>query len=347
LLNHQFVEKGQTLITYSGTISDVEIDNLSAQLAQLDRQISALTTLKKGLDTEEQVFEKADDFGYQSTLGNYLSQLEVTKKEFDKVNADIGNQNATLAKTQNAVTDEINALSQKIDKERDKYNAEKDKDKREQLQQTIDQLETSLSSLKTQQAGSGTYQSLDESLTSKLDNLKTAQLATADKELVVLRDKKQELAQNLVLAQETQKNNQIIAQESGIIKVDEENKNKKIIPPGTVIAEILPDITDKTDLEIDYYVDSSALTGLKKGQKIRFTSTKKLSEQLVMTGQIKEIAKSATPINGQNFFQIKADVHPKSGDRKKLIYGMQGRVSSIIDKKTFFDYYKDKFFGEG
>ncbi|GFH42556.1 lactococcin A secretion protein LcnD-like [Lactococcus hodotermopsidis] len=311
----------------------------------MDKQLADLETLKNGLNTDTQTFETTDDFGYQSTLGNYLSQIELTSKEFAKANADISNQNSTVTSAQNAVSDEINALCQKIDDKNAKRAAEKDKDKRDLLTQEIEQLELTLSSLNTQRASSGTYQSFNDSLTSKLDNLKTAQLATADKELVELKTKKEELAQNLVLAQETQKNNKVVAQESGIIKLDEENKNKKIIPTGTMIAEILPNITDKTKLEVVYYVDSSALTGLKKGQKIRFTSDKKLSEQLVITGKVKEIAKSATVVEGQNIFQIKAEIYPKAADKKKLIYGMQGRISSIIDKKTFFNYYKDKIFG--
>ncbi|MGX7009771.1 hypothetical protein [Pseudolactococcus chungangensis] len=63
-----------------------------------------------------------------------------------------------------------------------------------------------------------------------------------------------------------------------------------------------------------------------------------------MTGQIKSIAKSATQIKGHNFFQVKAQVTSKAPERKQLIYGLQGRVSGVVDKKTFFQYYLDKFF---
>ena len=92
--------------------------------------------------------------------------------------------------------------------------------------------------------------------------------------------------------------------------------------------------------------DSSVLAALKKGQKIRFASTKKLRQQLILTGRVKAIAKSATPIKGQNFFQVKAEIRPNQSERKQLIYGMQGRVSSVVDRKTFFQYYRDKIFGE-
>ncbi|MGO3371834.1 HlyD family efflux transporter periplasmic adaptor subunit, partial [Pseudolactococcus laudensis] len=207
-----------------------------------------------------------------------------------------------------------------------------------------EQLETNLASLKTQKASSGTYQSYDESLASKLNSLKTEQLANADKELVIVKGKKQEIAQSLSRAREIQQNHEIIAPESGIIKVDESNQHKKMIPIGTMIAEILPSLTDRTKLEIEYYVDSSDLTALKIGQKIRFASTKKLKQPLILTGRINSIAKSATQIKGQNFFQVKAQVTSKTLKRKQLIYGLQGRVSSVVDTKTFFQYYLDKFF---
>lgn len=117
-----------------------------------------------------------------------------------------------------------------------------------------------------------------------------------------------------------------------------------MIPIGTMIAEILPSLTDRTKLEIEYYVDLSDLTALKIDQKIRFASTKKFKQPLILTGRINSIAKSATQIKGQNFFQVKAQVTSKTLKRKQLIYGLQGRVSSVIDTKTFFQYYLDKFF---
>lgn len=344
IVNNQFVKKGETLITYSGTITDLEINKISSQMSQIDKQIADLETLKEGINTGIQTFTESDEFGYQSTLGNYLSQIDLTNKEFEKANSDIGNQNVTLERTKNALIAEINTLKQKINNKKAKRNNEKDSVKRDLITQEIEQLESGLSSLNTQSASSGDFRAFDNSLSAKLDNFKTSQLATADKELVALKTSRQELAQNFILAQETQKNNKLVAQESGIIRLEAESKNKKIIPTGTTIAEIMPNITDRTKLEVDYYVDSSALTGLKIGQKVRFTSDKKLSKQLVMPGIIVEIAKSATPVEGKNFFLIKADIHPKAKQRRQLIYGLQGRVSSIIDKKSFFNYYKDKFF---
>ncbi|MCJ1974942.1 HlyD family efflux transporter periplasmic adaptor subunit [Lactococcus piscium] len=96
---------------------------------------------------------------------------------------------------------------------------------------------------------------------------------------------------------------------------------------------------------LTYYVDSTKVSGLKKGMQIRFTSTKELSKPRIITGSIKEVAKSATAERDGNVFLVKASLYPKVKDKRTLIYGMQGRVSSIIDKKTFFNYYKDKLFG--
>lgn len=344
LLNHQYIEKGQTLIVYSGQVTETEIQTMITQLAQLDKQIMDLETLKQGIVKDVQTFVSTDEFGYQSSLGSYLSQREVMHKEHDKVNANISLQNETVVSTQKAINDEITALTAKIAVKKNKQAQEKDKERQEAIFVEIEQLETNLASLKTQKASSGTYQSYDESLASKLNSLKTEQLANADKELVIVKGKKQEIAQSLSRAREIQQNHEIIAPESGIIKVDESNQHKKMIPIGTMIAEILPSLTDRTKLEIEYYVDSSDLTALKIGQKIRFASTKKLKQPLILTGRINSIAKSATQIKGQNFFQVKAQVTSKTLKRKQLIYGLQGRVSSVVDTKTFFQYYLDKFF---
>lgn len=344
LSNHQYVEKGQTLIVYSGQMTENEIQIMITQLTQLDKQVIDLETLKQGVITDVQTFALADEFGYQSSLGSYLSQREVMQKDHDKINANISLQNETVVRTQQGIGDEITVLSAKIVVKKNKQSQEKDKEKQEAMLTEIEQLETNLASLKTQKASSGTYQSFDESLASKLNSLKTEQLANADKELVMVKEKKQEISQNLSRAREIQENHEIIAPESGIIKVDESNQHKKMIPIGTMIAEILPSLTDRTKFEIEYYVNSSDLTALKVGQKIRFASTKKLKQQLILTGRINSIAKSATQIKGQNFFQVKAQVTSKALERKQLIYGLQGRVSSVVDRKTFFQYYLDKFF---
>lgn len=318
LLNHQYIEKGQTLIVYSGQVTETEIQTMITQLAQLDKQIMDLETLKQGIVKDVQTFVSTDEFGYQSSLGSYLSQREVMQKEHDKVNANISLQNETVVSTQKAINDEITALTAKIAVKKNKQAQEKDKERQEAIFVEIEQLETNLASLKTQKASSGTYQSYDESLASKLNSLKTEQLANADKELVIVKGKKQEIAQSLSRAREIQQNHEIIAPESGIIKVDESNQHKKMIPIGTMIAEILPSLTDRTKLEIEYYVDSSDLTALKIGQKIRFASTKKLKQPLILTGRINSIAKSATQIKGQNFFQVKAQVTSKTLIKKAI-----------------------------
>lgn len=112
LLNHQYIEKGQTLIVYSGQVTETEIQTMITQLAQLDKQIMDLETLKQGIVKDVQTFVSTDEFGYQSSLGSYLSQ--VMQKEHDKVNANISLQNEAVVSTQKAINDEITALTAKI-----------------------------------------------------------------------------------------------------------------------------------------------------------------------------------------------------------------------------------------
>lgn len=346
MINHQVVKKGQILVSYSGTVTDTELSGLVTQLGQIDQQIVALKTLRTGVETRAPTFTTVDAFGYQSTLAHYLSQLDMTQKEHAKTNADIASQNSTVYQTQTAIQAEIDAIAQKIKTKQTHNASEEDQERRTLGEQELEQLEANLSSLRTQAASAGVYQTLDTNLAAKLDNLQTAQLSSIDKELLALKDQQADLSQKLTLAKAAQQHHQITAPETGVISLVAAHQNKKMIPTGAIIAEILPELIKENKLTISYYVDSSGLTALKKGQAIRFTSTKKLREQLVLSGKVTEIAKSATPMKGQNFFQVKATVFPSLVDRKKLTYGLQGKVSSIIDKKTFFQYYKDKLFGE-
>ena len=217
-------------------------------------------------------------------------------------------------------------------------------EQREVLTQEIEQLETAILGLQTRQANLESYQDYPDDLADKLLSLKTEQLANIDNQLVALKSKKQELTQNMVLAKATEKTHQIISPITGVVRLSEAS-NRKMVPIGTVMADILPVITRQTRLDVTYYVDSTKVSGLKKGMRIRFTSTKELSKPRIITGSIKEVAKSATTERDGNVFLVKASLYPKVKDKRTLIYGMQGRVSSIIDKKTFFNYYKDKLFG--
>ena len=75
---------------------------------------------------------------------------------------------------------------------------------------------------------------------------------------------------------------------------------------------------------------------------MRLTLEKISNHAIVVSGKISKIASSATQTKDGNFFEItaRADVDKKNSTHLK--YGLQGKTISVIGKKSFFNYYKDK-----
>jgi hypothetical protein len=117
------------------------------------------------------------------------------------------------------------------------------------------------------------------------------------------------------------------------------------ITPTTIIASIQSTsnnpITTKEFL-ITYYVTSEHVALLKEKQDVRLSLEKVGNQSITVIGKIKSIDKTATKSEEGNLFKVTAlaQLSDKHGDI--IQYGLQGRVTSIIAKKTYFDYYKDK-----
>ncbi|WP_080931029.1 HlyD family efflux transporter periplasmic adaptor subunit [Streptococcus equinus] len=108
------------------------------------------------------------------------------------------------------------------------------------------------------------------------------------------------------------------------------------------MAEIYPDISKTQQIAIRYYVDSTHVSQLKKGQTVRLTLEKISNQTINIEGKINKIANSATQTKDGNFFEITATANVDNKDSTHLKYGLQGKTISVIGKKTFFNYYKDK-----
>lgn len=75
---------------------------------------------------------------------------------------------------------------------------------------------------------------------------------------------------------------------------------------------------------------------------MRLTLEKISNHAIVVSGKISKIASSATQTKNANFFKVTATAEVTEKDSSKLKYGLQGKTISIIGKKSFFNYYKDK-----
>ena len=84
------------------------------------------------------------------------------------------------------------------------------------------------------------------------------------------------------------------------------------------------------------------MTNLKKGQTSRLTLEKIGNQTITIIGRINSIDTSATETKQGNLFKITAKASVSKRDSQILKYGLQGQVTSVIAKKSFFHYYKDK-----
>ena len=85
---------------------------------------------------------------------------------------------------------------------------------------------------------------------------------------------------------------------------------------------------------------------LKKGQSVRLTLDEVGNHNMMVLGKIESIDSSAIETEKGNIFRVKAKAKLTAQESRSLKYGFQGRVTSIIDKKSYFAYLKDKLFNQ-
>ncbi|GMX69436.1 hypothetical protein [Streptococcus equi] len=65
-------------------------------------------------------------------------------------------------------------------------------------------------------------------------------------------------------------------------------------------------------------------------------------QSITVNGKISTIDKTATKTEQGNLFKITTLAKLPSKDSYLIKYGAQGRVTSVIAKKSYFDFYKNK-----
>ncbi|HEK9682612.1 TPA: HlyD family efflux transporter periplasmic adaptor subunit, partial [Streptococcus equi subsp. equi] len=134
----------------------------------------------------------------------------------------------------------------------------------------------------------------------------------------------------------------VLAPETRIIHLNNEYEGKSLIPNGSDIAKIYPNITQTRKALITYFVTSDYVSLLKKGQTVRLNLQKVRKQSITVNGKISTIDKTATKTEQGNLFKITTLAKLPSKDSYLIKYGAQGRVTSVIAKKSYFDFYKNK-----
>ncbi|HEW4013220.1 TPA: bacteriocin secretion accessory protein [Streptococcus pneumoniae] len=356
LVANQVVEKGDLLIKYSETMEESQKTALATQLQRLEKQKEGLGILKQSLEKATDLFSGEDEFGYHNTFMNFTKQSHDIELGITKTNTEVSNQANLSNSSSSAIEQEITKVQQQIGEYQELRDAIINNRARlptgnphqsilnrylvasqgqtqgtaeepflSQINQSIAGLESSIASLKIQQAGIGSVATYDNSLATKIEVLRTQFLQTASQQQLTVENQLTETSPS-----------------KGIVHLNSEFEGKNRIPTGTEIAQIFPVITDTREVLITYYVSSDYLPLLDKGQTVRLKLEKIGNHGTTIIGQLQTIDQTPTRTEQGNLFKLTALAKLSNEDSKLIQYGLQGRVTSVTTKKTYFDYFKDK-----
>lgn len=377
LANNQTVKKDDLVIKYSEAMESSQKKAIETQLATLTRQKAGLETLQSSLTQGTNLFSGDDEFGYVNTFNNFISQSQDVELGISKINSEVSNQAALAGNTIAAIDNQINTLYQQIAEYEElgrailnhsdslstgnphqatlnNYLTQTRTQPQEQqrvgltdqyisqINQSITGLESSIASLSIQRAGTGSISTYDGSLGTKVEVLRSQFLQSAAQQETTVDNQITELKSQLEQANVRLDSNTITAPESGVIHLNPEFEGKNLIPNGSEIAKIFPDISKTKEVLITYYVTSDYVALLQEGQTTRLRLEKIGNQSITVIGNIKTIDRTATKTEQGNLFKITALASLDDQASNIVQYGLQGRVTSVITKKTYFDYYKDK-----
>ena len=373
LSNNQSVKKDDVVIKYAETMEKSQKQALETQLATLNRQKTAIETLKESLSQGNNLFTGEDEFGYINTFNNFITQSQDIELGISKTNAEVNNQLALAGNTATAIEKQINNIYKQIAEYEELSQAITNKSSSlsasnphkatlnsylvqsqqqsqqgladqylSQINQSISSLKSSISSLNIQRAGTGSVATYDSSLGTKVEVLRTQFLQSASQQLTTVETQITELTAQLGQVNVNFEHNTIKAPGTGIIHLNSEFDGKTLIPNGSEIAQIYPNIQETKEVLITYYVTSEYVPLLKEEQVARLKLEKIGNQSITIIGKIHSIDRTATKTEQGNLFKVTALAQLPDKDSNIIQYGLQGQVTSIIDKKTYFNYYKDK-----
>lgn len=373
LSNNQSVKKDDVVIKYAETMEKSQKQALETQLATLNRQKTGIETLKASLSQGNNLFTGEDEFGYINTFNNFITQSQDIELGISKTNAEVNNQLALAGNTATAIEKQINNIYKQIAEYEELSQAITNKSSSlsasnphkatlnsylvqsqqqsqqgladqylSQINQSISSLKSSIASLNIQRAGTGSVATYDSSLGTKVEVLRTQFLQSASQQLTTVETQITELTAQLGQANVNFEHNTIKAPGTGIIHLNNEFDGKTLIPNGSEIAQIYPIIQETKEVLITYYVTSEYVPLLKEDQVARLKLEKIGNQSTTIIGKINSIDRTATKTEQGNLFKVTALAQIPDKDSNIIQYGLQGQVTSIIAKKTYFDYYKDK-----
>ena len=368
LAENKFVKQGDLLVQYQEGAEAVQAENYASQLEMLKDQKVQLEYLKASLQAGSDQFPEADKFGYQHSFLDYLNQAASLRSQVEQQNASISSQNAAASGSQAELGNLIGETQSKIKEYQQAKSAiqgdghlesdhpayaiyqstkeqgsETKQQALSQLDAQITQLESTLAGYRVQYAGSGAQQAYASGLGSQLESLKSQQLAKVGQELTLLDQKILEVESGKKIQGNLLEKGKITATEDGVLHLNPEHSRSTIIPEGTILAHLFPQLARERKAKLTAYISSKEVADLKHGNEVRFTTVTDANKQLVLTSKITNIDTSATQTEKGNFFKLEAETDLNAEQAEKLRYGLEGRLTMITGRKSFLRYYLDRF----
>lgn len=371
------VKKGEVLVKLDMEDLKKNKEALEQEIPLIENQIKAAETFIKSLNKGISQFTSEDTFGYKNQLESLLAENNANDASLNQSIETHKSEQAAYENTKNSIIQNVSKkqeelrnwqairsawtsqsnitnfpteitaqytnfqnqlkASTKEEKEQVKSTiASTINEKIEQIQKEIDQLEMDQSRLTPPVPYSNEISNQEYK---KKQSIEQAIAETKQKVIGL----KESLKKNNIELSELKnqiKNEVITSPISGFVHVNDNFKEQKLIPKGEVIAEIYPEINDK-EVQFTSQIQASDLTQVKSGMKVHFKLDSKGNEPIIMDGKIDEIAVNSVNSERGTFYVIKGTLAQTNHVHFNSRYGLSGRLSLIVGKKTYFNVLKD------
>lgn len=380
LKENKKVQIGDVLIEYDKKNDKLQLGTEQEQLSKLESQKGQLELLKASIESGESQFPEVDKYGYYQSFIDYLNQSESISKNINQQNSNTATQNAAASNQQaeigNFITDLENQVSDyrearysiqngsSLDSNNQAYSIyqsyqsqikENTQDNNKiaiqnqfltQIDNQINQLQTSIANYRIQYAGSGVKQAYSSTLDNQLASLKAQNILKVDQEIATLNQKILELTGTKNLQENNIAKTVIVAEKNGVLHLNKEIIGSNVVPEGTILAQIYPEIKKGSTVKLVSYLPSTTISSVKIGDNVRFSTQDDKGETINIKTKITSIDNSATQTEKGNFFKVESIVKLTEKESQLMKYGSEGRILLIKGKKSYLNYYLDKFLGQ-
>lgn len=377
LTENKSVVTGELLVAYQSFGEQIQKDTYQNQTDLLYYQRGQLELLKLSFETGYNQFTYIDDYGYSQRFVDYTNQLATINDNATQQNSNVYSQNSASQRTQEELESLIASAEQKVSD----YQAVKtgivegsyvsdanigyylytsylnqvdglttEAEINAIRNQTVAQIDSlisqhsgELANYKLQYAGSGVQQATS-SVESQILALKSQKLSEVGLELATLDQRIIESEGGLNLQSQNLSKTEIRASQSGVVHLNPEVEQSRIIPEGTIIAQLYPVIANEKSIKIVTYIPSREISSIAIGDGIRFVTEDTSNDKVTLDSTVTSIASAATTTENGNFFKVEAETTLTPQEIEKVKYGLEGRFIIITGKKTYLQYYIDKVF---